>query len=91
MTGIRPASRFHAEFHHVPVLLVRKRRGFPRCAANHQPVRTGLDLPLHKGHERLLVDLSVPERRDEGGNGPFEDHVGLQEAGRIPEWGRIPR
>jgi hypothetical protein len=37
-------------------------------------MRSSRDLPLDKRHKRLLIHLPVPERRDEGGYGPFEQH-----------------
>jgi hypothetical protein len=45
------------------------------------------DLALDQGHKGLVVDLAVPEGRDEGGYGPFEQHSYLRNAG----WLRSPR
>lgn len=67
-----PSRRFHAEFDHVPVFLVRQRGGLARGSAGNQCVRSSCDLPFDQRHKRLLVHFPVAERGYEGGMEPLK-------------------
>ncbi len=60
-------------------------RAFAGCSHGNDPVGALGDLPIDEGVEAVLVEASVPHRRDQGGDGTLE-HV--SDPFRRPQEGR---
>src|SRR5690348_3151925 len=71
---------FDAELDHALVFGVRQRRRFAGRTAWNDAVRALRDLPVDETLERLLIDRSIAERRDEGDQRTLE-HTSLLRRG----------
>src|SRR5690606_26884641 len=62
----------HHFLDHAAMFLVRKGRAFAGGADGNKAVGALGDMPVHECLERVEIQCAVPERRDEGDEGPFE-------------------